>query len=188
MYLHFFRKKGLNQNPPWFTRYCTTQLTHILKSRPFNPKHSFIHIKTTLLISSKKTLDHSSSFNLLASSFSTNLAKCLPNFQEIQYLDDYTWFVSQAGFWYDSIYSLSTSSCLWRHMIVILLYFCISRLFSYDLIYSHPTSILSWLHPDMLQTLKLHMKIFTCWSIPCINFFHISCLIISFKNCFSSSN
>ena len=47
-YPYLFRylsPKGLNQNWPWLTHDCKTQLTHITQSRTFSPKYPIIHIK-----------------------------------------------------------------------------------------------------------------------------------------------
>ena len=61
----FISKKGLNQNPPWYTNYHTKKITHVSRSRPFPSQWPITHILKTRLISFTTCFDHYSRFDSL---------------------------------------------------------------------------------------------------------------------------
>ena len=63
-YPPFIFFKGLIQNPRWYTRDYSKQLTHISRSMPISSKQTIAYLQKTCLVSFKTSFDHSSSFNL----------------------------------------------------------------------------------------------------------------------------
>ena len=161
MYPPFILWKGFNQNPRWYTRDYSKQLTNISRSMPISSKQTIKYLRKTCLISLKTSFDHSSSFNLpliyLHIFFPSN-----PELSRGIWVGQLHLVCILIQSWIDLIYSPPISNRPWRHPVGWLhtVYFWFNYTFS--------PSIFIWTrsHPFTLQFLKLHPDIITLQKSP----------------------